>query len=47
MQAVILALLELEFPSKNLSLVRLVLTRLSEFLKIFEKVVEGMRALCP
>jgi hypothetical protein len=47
MQTVIFAFLEFEFPSKNFSLVRLVSTKLSEFLKKIEKNVEDMRALCP
>jgi hypothetical protein len=37
MQTVIFAFLELEFPSENFSLVRSVSTKLSEFLKNFEK----------
>jgi hypothetical protein len=37
MQIVIFAFLEFEFPSKNFSLVRSVSTKLSEFLKKFEK----------
>jgi hypothetical protein len=40
MQAVIFTFLEFEFPSKNLSLVRLVSTNLSEF---FEKKIEKRR----
>jgi hypothetical protein len=47
MQAVIFTFLEFEFPSKNLSLVRLVSTNLSEFFEKKSKNEEGMRASCP
>jgi hypothetical protein len=39
MQTVIFTFLEFEFPSKNFSLVRSVSTKLSEFLKNFEKTL--------
>jgi hypothetical protein len=45
MQAAIFTFRKTEFPSKNLSLVRLVLTKLSEFFEKFRKERGGHRAL--
>jgi hypothetical protein len=47
MQTVIFTFFEFEFPSKNFSLVRSVLTKLSEFIEKFLKNVKDTRALCP